>query len=100
MQLIGRRKGGRVKPPGDESVEKGDMKVLRRRRPAAMGDMFKTRSHSWQQAGLARELSQRAARKARRQAAILLPLLAGVLVVYKYRMSLFGVDLPIRVITV
>ncbi len=90
---------GRVKPAGDERVEKGDMKVFRRRSPA-MGDMFKTRSHSWQQVGLARQISQRAARKARRQAAILLPLLAGVLVVYKYRMSLFGTDLPIRIVTV
>jgi small-conductance mechanosensitive channel len=62
--------------------------------------MFRTRSHSWQQAGLARQISQRAARKARRQAAVLLPLLAGVLVVYKYRMDLFGIDMPIRVVTV
>jgi small-conductance mechanosensitive channel len=62
--------------------------------------MFKTRSHSWQQAGLAREISQRAARKARRQAAIMLPLLAGVLVVYHYRVKLFGIDVPIRVLTV
>ena len=73
---------------------------LRDRSSAALGDMFKTRSHSWQQAGLARQISQRAARKARRQAAVLLPLLAGVLVIYKLRMDLFGVDLPIRVITV
>jgi small conductance mechanosensitive channel len=88
-----------VKPRGDDRVEKGDVNVFRRRAPA-VGEMFKTRSHSWQQAGLAREISQRAARKARRQAAVLLPLLAGVLVVYKYRMSLFGVDLPIRIVTV
>jgi small conductance mechanosensitive channel len=71
-----------------------------RRRSAQLGDMFKTRSHSWQQVGLAREISQRAARKARRQAAVLLPLLAGVLVLYRYRMDLFGVDTPIRVVTV
>src|SRR4051794_41434944 len=73
---------------------------LRDRSSAALGDMFKTRSHSWQQVGLARQISQRAARKARRQAAVLLPLLAGVLVVYRYRMDLFGVDTPIRVVTV
>jgi small-conductance mechanosensitive channel len=86
-------------PARDDPTDKGDMKVFRRR-PAAMGDMFKTRSHSWQQVGLAREISQRAARKARRQAAILFPLLAGVLVVYHYRMKLFGIDVPIRVLTV
>ena len=74
--------------------------MLFRRRPASIGEMFKTRSHSWQQVGLARQLSQKAARKARRQAAVLLPLLAGVLVIYKLRMDLFGVDLPIRIITV
>ena len=73
---------------------------LRRRSSAAIGEMFKTRSHSWQQVGLARQISQRAARKARRQAAVLLPLLAGVLLIYKYRMDLFGVDDPIRYITV
>jgi small-conductance mechanosensitive channel len=71
-----------------------------RRRSAAAREMFKTRSHSWQQAGLAREISQHAARKARRQAAILLPALAGVLVLYHYRKSLFGVDMPIRLVTV
>src|SRR5919204_2417616 len=73
---------------------------LKRRSSAALGDMFKTRSHSWQQVGLARQLSQKAARKARRQAAVLLPLLAGVLVISKLRMDVFGVDLPIRIITV
>jgi small conductance mechanosensitive channel len=72
----------------------------RRQQAAAMREMFKTKSHSWQEAGLARQISVRAARKARRQAAILLPLLAGVLLVYRYRMDLFGVDLPIRLATV
>jgi small-conductance mechanosensitive channel len=73
---------------------------LKRRSSAAFNEMFQTRSHAWQQVGLAREISQRAARKARRQAAILLPLLAGVLVVYNYRLDLFGVDTPIRLVTV
>jgi small-conductance mechanosensitive channel len=67
---------------------------------ASMRDMFRTKSHSWQEVGLAREITARAARKARRQAAILIPLLAGVLVAYDYRQQLFGVDTPVRVATV
>jgi small conductance mechanosensitive channel len=72
----------------------------RRQQSAAMRDMFKTKSHSWQEAGLARQISVRAARKARRQAAVLVPMFAGVIVLYRYRMDLFGVDLPIRIVTV
>ena len=46
------------------------------------------------------DVSQRAARRARREAAILIPLLIGVLVAYSYRKQLFGVDLPVRIATV
>jgi small-conductance mechanosensitive channel len=67
---------------------------------AAMRRMLETRSHSWQEVGLARQINTRAARKARRQAAVLLPLFAGVLLAYRYRTDLFGVDMPIRVVTV
>jgi small conductance mechanosensitive channel len=67
---------------------------------AAMREMFKTKSHSWQEVGLARQISAKAARKARRQAVVLIPLLVGVLLAYRYRTDLFGVDMPIRVITV
>ena len=62
--------------------------------------MFETRSHSWREAGLARQLSARAVRRARLQALVLLPLLAGVLIAYTYRRRLFGIDTPVRVITV
>jgi len=67
-----------------------------------MRDMFKTRSHSWAEVGLSRQLSQRAARRARRQAAVLLPALAGILVVYSYRQELFGTqfDFAVRILTV
>jgi small-conductance mechanosensitive channel len=65
-----------------------------------MRKMFDTKSHSWQQVGLARQISTQAARRARREAAVLLPVLAGVLVVYRYRQNLFGVDMPVRVATV
>ena len=67
---------------------------------AAVRRMFETKSHSWQEAGLARQISAKAARKARRQAVVLVPLLAGILVAYKYRTDLFGLDMPIRLITV
>jgi small-conductance mechanosensitive channel len=67
---------------------------------ASMRDMFRTKSHSWQEVGLAREITARAARKARRQAAILIPLLVGVLVAYDYRQQLVGVDVPVRAATV
>ena len=52
---------------------------------------------------LVRELGSHArarARRARAQAILLLPLLVGVLAAYKYRMDLFGVDMPVRVASV
>jgi small conductance mechanosensitive channel len=60
---------------------------------------IRTRSRSWEQAVRARQLSARA-RKARREAALLLPLLAAVLILYRYRLELFGIDMPVRVFTV
>jgi len=68
--------------------------------------MFETRSEAWERVGLAVDVSQRAVQRARRQAAIFLPLLAGVLVVYSDRNSVFGItdrsslQTPIRVATV
>lgn len=50
-------------------------------------------------AGRARELSAKAARRARIQAIALLPLTALILVVYHYRIDIFGVDTPIRIVT-
>jgi small conductance mechanosensitive channel len=63
--------------------------------------MLQTRTHAWEEVGLSRQLGQRAARKARREALVLLPLLAGVLVAYAYRDSLFGRDLDtlVRILT-
>jgi small-conductance mechanosensitive channel len=64
--------------------------------------MFETRSEAWERVGLAVDVSQRAVKRARREAAILLPLLAGVLVVYALRKDVFGrgADTPVRVGTV
>ena len=52
--------------------------------------LFSTQSHSWREAGLARQLSRRAVKRARIQALVLVPVLVGILVVYGYRDDLFG----------
>ncbi len=76
---------------------KEDMKLER---------MFETRSEAWERVGLAVTVSQRAVRRAQREAAILIPLLIGVLVAYLYRKQLFGVgprspwETPLRIATV
>lgn len=65
-----------------------------------MDRMFQTRSHAWEQAGLARTVSPEAranARRALRQALLLLPLIAGVIVLYSERERIFGSDLDTAV---
>jgi small-conductance mechanosensitive channel len=54
--------------------------------------MFETRSEAWERVGLDMDVSQRAVKRARRQALILLPLLAGVLVLYLGREDLLGIE--------
>jgi small-conductance mechanosensitive channel len=63
--------------------------------------MFETRSHSWREVGLARQLSKRAARRARIQLLVLGPMLAGVLLLYNYRRDIFGpgYTVPVRIFT-
>ena len=75
---------------------------LRRNKDRHLKRMFETRSEAWERVGLAVDVSQRAVRRARREVAILLPILAGVLVVYALRKDLFGRggDTPVRVGTV
>jgi small conductance mechanosensitive channel len=70
-------------------------------RPAQMRRLFETRSHSWREAGLARQLSRRAVRRARIEVLLLLPALIGILVAYHYRARLFGHggDTPARILT-
>ncbi len=72
------------------------------RRERALERMLQTRSHAWEEVGLARQLGQKAAKRAQRQALVLLPLIAGVVVVYSYRRDLFGagLDVPVRWATV
>ncbi len=65
-----------------------------------MSHMFETRSQSWQDAGLARQLTRGAVKKARIEALLLLVLLAGVLAAYAERRPLFGAtfDTPVSII--
>lgn len=74
---------------------------LRRSRERALEAMLQTRTHAWEEAGLSRQLGRVAARKARREALVLLPLLVAVLVVYASREELFGRDMDtlVRILT-
>jgi small conductance mechanosensitive channel len=74
-------------------VSDGDREQVRR--------LFNTRSHSWREAGLARQLSRRAVKRARIQALVMVPLLVAILVVYDYRHELFGHDFdkPVQIVT-
>src|SRR4051794_583043 len=65
-----------------------------------MKHLFETRSHTWVDAGLARQLSRRALRRARIQILLFAPLLAGVLLLYSQRGEISGADTPIRIVTV
>lgn len=73
---------------------------FRRSSESARKAVFETKSHAWAQVGLAGQLSQRAVRRARREVFVTLPLLVGVLLAYDYRQRLFGLDMPVRIITV
>jgi small conductance mechanosensitive channel len=52
--------------------------------------MFETRSQAWSEAGLLRQVSPGAVRKARWEAVVLVPLFIGVVVLYENRYSLLG----------
>src|SRR4051794_28666437 len=63
--------------------------------------VFPTRSHSWVEAGLARQLSRAAVKRARIETVLLAPLAATVLVLYGHRRGLFpGLGGPGRIVTV
>lgn len=74
---------------------------LRQSRERALEAMLQTRTHAWEEAGLSRQLGRTAARRARREALVLLPLLIAVLVAYGYRDELFGSDMDrlVRILT-
>src|ERR1035438_10146477 len=68
--------------------------------------MFVTRSEAWERVGLAVDVSQRAVRKAQREALVLVPLRVGVLVVYDHRKPWLNVtkgsqwETPLQIATV
>jgi small-conductance mechanosensitive channel len=54
--------------------------------------MFETRSQAWREAGLLRQVSPGAVRKARWEAMVLVPLFVGVVVLHENRHSLLGIS--------
>jgi small conductance mechanosensitive channel len=66
-----------------------------------MKKLFDTQSHSWREAGLARQLSVRAVKRARIQAIVMVGVLVGILVVYGYRDDVFGheYETPVQIAT-
>jgi small conductance mechanosensitive channel len=66
-----------------------------------MKRLLDTQSHSWREAGLARQLSVRAVKRARIQAIVMVPVLIGILVVYGYRDDVFGpeYETPVQIAT-
>jgi len=73
----------------------------KRRSELTLDRMFQTKSHAWERVGLAHQVSQQVARRARIEALLLVPLIVGVLVAYAHRRSLFPhADTAVRVGTV
>ena len=76
--------------------------------------MFETRSQAWREVGLLRQISPRVVKRARLEALVLVPLFAGVVILYDHRVSLLGtagrhghpatleagLEAPVRVATV
>src|SRR3954453_8518867 len=78
-----------------------NMKLQSRTPTSDKRRMFPTRSHSWAEAGLARQLSRAAVKRARIETLLLIPLAIGVLVLYAHRASLFpGFGMQVRIATV
>jgi small-conductance mechanosensitive channel len=67
-----------------------------------MRQMFETRSHTWAEVGLARQLSRAAVKRARIETLLLAAVIVGVVLAYQYREKLFGpaLDTPVRICTV
>jgi small-conductance mechanosensitive channel len=71
------------------------MRLKRTKSPAGMPQkMFETRSQSWQAAGLSHQIAKGTVRRAYRHGLVLLVALGGVLALYAWRHSLFGVGGP------
>jgi small conductance mechanosensitive channel len=61
-----------------------------RRDRIELKQLFETRARTWRESALARGLTRRAVRRARIESLVLLPLLAGVLLIYRNRDELLG----------
>src|SRR3954451_3496368 len=71
------------------------------RRKDQMRRVFETRSHAWADAGLARQLSRAAVKRARIETILLIPVIVGILVGYSHRRQLFpGFGTQVQVVTV
>jgi small-conductance mechanosensitive channel len=72
-----------------------------RRDSGQLRQFLETRGRTWREAGLARELSRRAVRRARIELAVLLPILAALLAIYSERERLLGPewDTAVRMFT-
>jgi small conductance mechanosensitive channel len=82
--------------------------------PRTPPKMFETRSQAWREVGLLRQISPRVVKRARLEALVLVPLFAGVVILYDNRVSLLGtpgrhghpatleagLEAPIRIVTV
>jgi small conductance mechanosensitive channel len=62
--------------------------------PKTPPKMFETRSQSWQEVGLLRQISPAVVKRARLEALVLVPLFVAMVVVYDNRVSLFGKTIP------
>jgi len=90
--------------PGDWG--QGVLNRIRSQRDLHLERMFETRSEAWEAVGLTVSVSQRAIRRARRDAAILVPLMIAVVVGYGLRHELLTkaqyrqLNTPLRIATV
>src|ERR1700694_4467836 len=75
----------------DHNLGSDNPDMRKSRRDLYLERMFETHSEAWERVGLAVDVSQRAVRRARREAAVLLPLLVAVLVVFDNRQQFLGV---------
>ena len=58
--------------------------------PKTPPKMFETRSQAWREVGLLRQISPRVVKRARLEALVLVPLFAGVVILFDNRVSLLG----------
>lgn len=60
------------------------------RRDLNLDRMFETRSEAWERAGLSVDYSQRAVKRAQREAMVLFPLAVGLVIAYNHRFQILG----------